>query len=573
MKDLMSVQTPLKTRLLKFEHLFGLLLIATAAVLIFINLDHVAYYDDEAHVSLFGRNFLATHTSTGWDGRNLIPDRNNDIYDLNLNNSMPQLDNYVVAASFGIFGESAWSGRLPFALCGIASLVLFWLLLKREFPQSPELRLYALGALAFSVDLLFYSRTGRYYTLSMLLMVLILWVYRLFLQTKQIRYPLLAGFFAGLLCLSSVLNCACFFGALAARHLLFYRHNLTPRDWLKASMGGIIAAAISIPYILTCILPTMAIFKKADEVMHLPDPPPLLESTLVRLKWNLEGLNLLNVIPWSIALAFGGFLIWIYASKKKSVQSQRSMANSAIEFGATIAAYILFLSVLSPQPILQTRIADVRYFIPFLPILIIPVAITLWFIHQHSKIAAIGTLAVYLITNLLSLAPGTGPFQWLIPAYIHEISNPYSTSCSEVVDYLKTNAKQDDTVWYTPSYMGKPLLFYIGNKIKLRGIMNHRTLMPCEGYQKLDSKVFIENVFPDWVIAFGAQPDLKETLQFFSREHLENGLRVAVRYNLEKVLDIYWDQTQRPELPWHHFGPKKDFNKNGEAVYIFHQIK
>ena len=145
------------------------LLLAAAAFLVLVNLGHVAFWDDEAHVALFGRALLASHHNLAWDGRNLVPSQNGSWLDKDLLQIFPQLDNYVAAASFAVFGDSPWAGRLPFALCGIASLVVFWRLLLLEFPGFPTLQLYALACASLSAPLLLYFRNCRYYGLSVLL--------------------------------------------------------------------------------------------------------------------------------------------------------------------------------------------------------------------------------------------------------------------------------------------------------------------------------------------------------------------------------------------------------------------
>ena len=38
--------------------------------------------------------------------------------------SRPWLQYYVAAASFAVFGESPWAARFPFALAGLATILL-----------------------------------------------------------------------------------------------------------------------------------------------------------------------------------------------------------------------------------------------------------------------------------------------------------------------------------------------------------------------------------------------------------------------------------------------------------------
>jgi len=50
----------------------------------------------------------------------------------------------------------------------------------------------------------------------------------------------------------------------------------------------------------------------------------------------------------------------------------------------------------------------------------------------------------------------------------------------------------------------------------------------------------------------------------------------AAKYGVTAIMlviyDVYWRQTQRPELPWHSFGPVRDFDRRYEAVYVFRKV-
>src|SRR5437868_4275971 len=110
-----------------------LILFLLSACLTLTRLDQTAFWDDEAQVGIIARNLVNTGRVTGWDGRNLFAYGDGVLLDRNLRSVNPPLDYLCAAASFRLFGVSTWAGRLPFALFGLASLAVLFLLLRREF--------------------------------------------------------------------------------------------------------------------------------------------------------------------------------------------------------------------------------------------------------------------------------------------------------------------------------------------------------------------------------------------------------------------------------------------------------
>ena len=550
-----------------------ILLLLTFAVLVLARLDNVAYWDDEAHVALFAHNFLATHTATAWDGRNLVPDSNGASLNRDLCIDFVQLDNYWVALFLWLFGESDYTGRLAMAVCGIAAMIVFYRLLRLEFPTVPTLRLYALAAAVFSVNLLLYCRNCRYYGLSILLTLLIFLGYRRFLMRRDWPSSALIGVAGALLVFANVLNSISVLGALTVRHLVFHRRTLVRRDWIKVLAAVAIVAAVAIPYFLTCILPAMRMSEKFDPTLHETPAPPWLFARPVIFWWNLQGSNEINALPWVLALTLALFVI--RALRAPSPLSERAIAHTALEFAVTFTAFAFFLALATPQNIFRASIPEVRYLTPGLPLLALLVGCALWFIHQRTRLGAGALLALLLTSNLLALTPNA-EFRWLLPAWLRETFSPYPTGCSEAINFLERNAQPNDTLWTCPAYMGKPLMLYLGGQMKLRGILGRDTVLCPEGIRRvesLDPALFIDHAYPQWVVAFGKQPTLNPALQLFSRPHLENRQPATFAYRLVKILPICWKQTQRPELVWHSFGPEPRFDPDTEAVYIFKRAK
>ena len=512
-------------------------------------LGNTYFWDDESIIAYFAGNLLRFGVLTGWDGRNMMAynngrELNNDL----ISNYTPPLQCYITALSFYLLGISTWVGRLPFVIFGLLSLLIFFLLLRKDFEDKKQaaLWIYALATLCFSSTFLLNIRQCKYYALGLFFPLAIFYGYRLWLTTKKVRWLILITAASILFFYSSLLLCAAFLFSLAALHLLFYSKGLTAKDWLKLFLA-----------VISFILSTLqyAIWQFSSPVKNS------FSDRITLLWWNVRDLNLINCLPWMIAAGLAYCLI-----KHKK---EKDVADKALQWGVLIFGYILFLSLFSPQPIAYTRIADVRYLMPVVPFLAGLIGIFLWFIHRKNKLLAVILLLILVNTNFLTLTPSNNKFRWLLPAYIYEIHHSYPTCYSESADFLFKNAKQDDLVYAFPEYCNYPLIFYSGDKFKFGCLLNYNTTLNVDKMRRLDSVLFIEENFPQWFIMFGRHLDALNLLNYFSRPHYENDKFIRYDYQAAATLDVYWQDMSRPELPWHNFGPKKDFDRNTEAVYIY----
>jgi hypothetical protein len=115
-------------------------------------------------------------------------------------------------------------------------------------------------------------------------------------------------------------------------------------------------------------------------------------------------------------------------------------------------------------------------------------------------------------------------------------------------------------------------MFYLGEKVKMSCLLDANTTLPSAKIRELNAPLTVEENFPDWIVFFRLLADGKNFLERFSRVHIEEMREVRFNYRLVKVLDVYGDDTTRPELSLHSFGPKTDYNRKNEAVYVFKKI-
>lgn len=150
----------------------SVLLIASAAILLFWRLDSVKLYRDEATTANWGRLMAKNGTWLPFvveDGQLVV--QASDGHDVN-SRLLPAMHSYlqfyVAAASFKLFGVNTFAARLPFVLCGAASL---WILYKLGVLLfGAGLRPLILPFLGlFSIHFLNAARVCRYYGLVYLI--------------------------------------------------------------------------------------------------------------------------------------------------------------------------------------------------------------------------------------------------------------------------------------------------------------------------------------------------------------------------------------------------------------------
>jgi hypothetical protein len=345
-----------------------------------------------------------------------------------------------------------------------------------------------------------------------------------------------------------------FLAALVLVCAVFHSGELR-KNWLKFCIAGGLFVLATVPYSVY-----YRIWYRPDiiarEIWYV--------RKLTLMWWNFRDLNLLGVMPWMGAVGLFCFMLY-YRKQEKHIRMM-------LEWVVVTAGYALLLGLLSPQAPEATQIADLRYLVSILPFLAGATGMFIWFVHQKTRVGAIVILAIIVTTNLPSVTPRDRQLKWLLPAYVNEIHHNYPTAYGEVVRFLGENAQQDEKVFAWPECTNFPLMFYLGEKVKMSCLLTSLTTLPPAKIRELNAPLTVEENFPDWIIFSRLLADGKKLLEHFSRVHIEEMREVQFNYRLVKVLDIYGDDTTRPELSLHSFGPKTDYNRKNEAVYVFKKI-
>ena len=163
------------TRTFLRRHWPILLLAGITSVLLFTHLGRDYLWEDEGDTAVLARNILQHGLPMAWDGRTFVaPDYGQRLTSGFVMVSHPWLQYYTVAASFAIFGDSIWAARFPFALAGLATILLVYAIVLFA-AGSRRAAVSASVLLAANVQFLLFSRQARNYSLHAFLTCLLVW--------------------------------------------------------------------------------------------------------------------------------------------------------------------------------------------------------------------------------------------------------------------------------------------------------------------------------------------------------------------------------------------------------------
>jgi hypothetical protein len=168
------------------------LLAAVAGVLLFTGLGNDHLWEDEGDTAVLARNILREGLPVAWDGVTFVaPDYGQRLKFGFVMVSHPWLQYYAAAASFAMFGDTPWAARAPFALAGLATILLVYSMTWSLFRDRRAAISSAL-LLTASVQFLLFSRQARNYAFNALLTCLLIW------QFQRLRSWKDAAAFAGI---------------------------------------------------------------------------------------------------------------------------------------------------------------------------------------------------------------------------------------------------------------------------------------------------------------------------------------------------------------------------------------
>ncbi len=513
-----------------------------AAALLFARLDHYALWDDETMVALTAKGVLKTgDTSALLDNGNIVAYCSGRLLNHLHDRSTPPLAAYCTALSFKIFGVSAWSARFPFALFGLATvaLMLYW---ARKQPAY-IVCLVAMGLLC-NVTFLLQFRQCRYHGPSVFFPVAIVYLYYHWRGGwRPLAWMALASI--GLF-LSNYLLFVVVYLCLVVDYLIWKRREwaLRLRDW----------CVLLAPQVLVCGVAALVWnpFRTAEgKLSHGSD----FWERIQLIFWYFRDLDACEY--YSLAVIAAALIAGVFYYRKYRLLLRACVA---------IAAFIVFLSMLSPQVLSCTVVADVRYAGPivalwvFVAVAAIDAATKL--VVKTPALRAVCALTLgglVFATNIFNTNIGTRTST--IAAYLGELLNPPGDPFTPTAQWINQNVAPGQSIYVVPEYATYPLMFHAPKALYAWQFENHDDPQ----FKDFPSIHFRGGQMPDYLIGFGPfVKALQENIMKYG-----NG---QTKYGYFARVDVFWKDMYRPELFWRTFTPINQVDLDNGAIYIFKRI-
>jgi len=257
----------------------SLIVLLCVGFLLFFNLGHYGFWDDEASCVLYAKSLWRTGDTKALLDHNLIAyNSGRELKNLRMRYP-PPLQFYVCAPFVGLFEGSIFAARLPFALCGLITMLVMLLWLWRKGASLGMWLLLSFGMLC-NVSFMLHVRQCRYYSLIILFTLILAYLY---FNNKKERWKLISFSFVSLLLLAS--NHMSYVAAsvcLIVDYLIWGRKE---RVFKKSEL-----AMIFLPQILLgCIL--VSIYNPLRMNLWGVVHNPFLKHRLQLALWNLRELN------------------------------------------------------------------------------------------------------------------------------------------------------------------------------------------------------------------------------------------------------------------------------------------
>lgn len=490
-----------------------ILIVALSIFLQFKNLGDRALWDDEAQTAVLARQVVAHGLPMFVEGENNIPSDRSDLSDYNdkrvfvWNTWFPY---YITAASFIVFAESTWSARLPFALFGVLSFLLYAAICLRLFGQNKRLLIISFIMLAISVPFLLHVRQSRYYSIIIFGTLWMIWGYMSILEGKRRGiFHLVAG---GILCFSSFYVIPFFnLGAIFLHALLADRRKKIILKTLVSSFLVVLAAFPALLYMRLwntrpdnpLSIPDMGrsiwVYILWINLFILPFVLPVLFAAFSRTKWwfLLAAAYLIfllgaffdhELFQWiTLGALVTSVVIFCLKTKflsciggggiSRDTETQQPWRRFLSLSAIMIVIYVLGLSLISRYPF-------PRYLMPVVPLILIFGAMLINNIISKNRLAGWVLFAIILSTNLIGALPLKAintifsndekqmeysvlprELWWWTElrsdlfGFISEITHNINDPDNAVVSYLKEKARPGEGV--KTSYGGFSLMFYL----------------------------------------------------------------------------------------------------------------
>ncbi len=413
-----------------------------AGVLLLAQLDEPYLWQDEAQTAVISRTILDDGLPRGSDGRNYFSQEYGAEYaDDHLWRWHTWLSFYTVAGSFALLGETTLAARLPFALLGLATVLLAYVA-GRSLWRSQDAALASGALLALSVPFLILSRQCRWYPMAAFFALLGLYAYGR-LRPGDKRHSILLFVAASLLFHTHYFYTATLLATLLV-HSLWLERSRFPRVFVVSAAVTLVNA----PWILWFA-----------DIRYGEAYSGYLSSLAVSLQIGNrlgQDLFLYFLSPLFFAIPIG--LLVLRRVRRQSATGVSAETWSGVALLAIFCvSTVVALALVSPG-------AYFRYLTPLAAPAMLLAGGLLGALANVSRVAAVAVFAGWL-----ALSP--------IDDFVHEITHDFDGPIEGIVRFLNQRSRPGDRVAIT--YGDMPLKFY--TNLRVIGGLTGEDLSEAEG--------------------------------------------------------------------------------------------
>ena len=404
------------------DWIFLTLLLLLSSFFVFKNLGNLYLILDEYDYAVLGKNILKFGFPTVWDGKNFIgPESHSICY---LWGQQVWISFYLIAISYLCFGFTPLATRIPFAVSGLISVLLLYLLTLRITKSRKTARVASL-LFTLSVSCLIYMRTGRYMALTFLMSILCIWFYLDLIEARKgslwkfttllvayfhVFYPQMIGFAIGIIV-----------------HLFICeRRNKELRKSLIKSFS--ITFFLTFPWFALIGYPCR--LKLTETLSGMIGTDYAINPGLLFMARNIFGfLAQINtyIFPFALIIVVGG--IFFFLRKPFDPRMNRKYVLLLI---SVVLCTILFMTT-SPIP-MQNYISGT------LPILFILLAVCFYYLYSYKHVLASVLLVVTILSNVVNISIWY-PVEFILNSLKKNVSsvqgNPYFARVDTQVNQSK----------------------------------------------------------------------------------------------------------------------------------------
>ena len=408
------------------DHVWALVLLVVASAIVLANLGNCYMPGDEAQTALISRTILTHGIPLGYDGKNYFAvESGQECGKDYVWRWHPWLPFYVLAGFFALFGQSTFVCRLPFALFGIATVVLVYYF-GLSMWRSRRIGVLAAVTLMTCVPFLILVRQCRYYSMATFFFIAGLYAYHQMLQGR--RYATTAFLVSGLLLFHSLYIYLPALLCTAIVHSAIY-HRKHLKRVILLSVGLVV---VNVPWIIF-FASVVTVYHGQRNVLHAMWVQ--LRSFPIMMVKHVF-LHPAVLIP---LLILAGVALVVRKLRLRDVVQPEKLVLALLAIGMTLLAFLP-----------TSALPYFRYLAPIIPLACLLAAVIL---DAAMKLHPAIGIAAILASAILGNARG----------YIYEITHDFSGPVEGITAYLNAHGRPGDVV--AVNHEPLPLMFYTNLRV------------------------------------------------------------------------------------------------------------